>query len=131
MKKFSTSWTSSKQPRKQRKYRLNAPLHIKQKMLRAPLSPILRKKHEMRSFGIRTGDKVKVLRGKFSGKEGTVKSVDLKKLKVSINGIEITKNDGTKVFPFIDPSNCQIVELKLDDKKRQAILNRKNDKKTP
>jgi len=34
MKKiFSTHWKASKQPRKQRKYRAKAPLHIKRKFL--------------------------------------------------------------------------------------------------
>ena len=32
-RKYSSSWKSSKQPRKQRKYRQNAPLHIKQKLV--------------------------------------------------------------------------------------------------
>ena len=40
---FSKSWVSSKQPRKQRKYRYNAPDHIKKKfkvhMYNIPLKP--------------------------------------------------------------------------------------------
>jgi len=39
--KFSTTWKASKQPRKQRKYSANAPLHIKRKMLSANLSKTL------------------------------------------------------------------------------------------
>ena len=39
MKKiFSKHWKSSKQPRKQRKYRAKAPLHIKRKLLNVNLS---------------------------------------------------------------------------------------------
>ena len=32
-KEFSKNWKASKQPRKQRKYRANAPLHLKRKMI--------------------------------------------------------------------------------------------------
>jgi len=136
MKRFSTAWEGSKKPRKQRKFRRAAPLHIKQKMLKSNLAPALREKYNRRSFTPRVGDKVKVLRGRFKGKEGTVKEVSLKKLRLSIQGVEITKNDGTKVFPFLDPSNLQITELKLEDKKRKKIIARKkiikeNGKKTP
>ena len=128
MKAFSRFWKSSKKPRKQRKYRFNAPLHIRKRMLRAHLSKQLREKYKCRSFGLRVGDKVKVLRGAFRGKEGTIKEVDSKRLKVTVNGVEITKNDGTKVFPYLDPSNLQILELKTDDKARQKALARKGGK---
>jgi large subunit ribosomal protein L24 len=131
MKRFSESWKSSKKPKKQRKYRLMAPLHVRQRMVRAPLSPVLRTKYGCRAFGLRVGDKVKVMRGRFKGKEGAIKQVILAKLKASVHGMEITKNDGTKVFPLIDPSNLQIIELKLDDKVRQKVLAKKNGKKTP
>ena len=40
---FSKTWVRSKQPRKQRKYVANAPLHIKGKMVRAHLSKDLQK----------------------------------------------------------------------------------------
>jgi len=128
MKPFSRFWKSSKKPRKQRKYRFNAPLHIRKRMLKANISKPLREKYKCRSFGLRVGDKVKVLRGRFRGKEGTIKEVDLKRLKVTVNGVEITKNDGTKVFPYLDPSNLQILELKTDDKARQKALARKGGK---
>ena len=45
-KKFSESWKSSKQVRKQRKYRYNAPLHIKQKFVNVHLAKELRKKYK-------------------------------------------------------------------------------------
>ena len=122
MVSFSKSWKSSKKPSKQRKYRRNAPLHLKQKMMKSPLSPALRKKHTRRSFMPKVGDKIKVLRGQFKGKEGAVKTVDLKELKLTVSGIEQSKRDGTKVFPKLDPSNVQIVDLKLEDKKRKRAM---------
>ena len=79
MKKiFSTSWKSSKQPRKQRKYVYNAPNHIKKKLVSTTLSKELRKNYGKRNVPIRKGDKIKVLRGQFKGKTGEVTKVDLK-----------------------------------------------------
>ena len=126
-KDFSLSWKSSKQPRKQRKYRYNAPLHIKKKFVRSHLSKELREKYKKRTVGLKKGDKVKIMRGKFKGKTGKVERIDVKRSRVYITGMEIIKKDGTKVlFPF-EPSNLMITELNIDDKKRQQILERKND----
>ncbi len=133
MKEISLSWIGSKKPKKQRKFRINAPLHVRHRLVKIHLSKQLREKHNRRSMSPRVGDKVKVLRGRFKSKEGAIRAVNLKRLKVSVNGLEITKNDGTKVFPLIDPSNLLITELKLDDKQRVKILERKkteNGKKT-
>ena len=47
-KDFSKSWKSSRQPRKQRKYVFNAPLHIRHKLVSANLSKELRKKYGKR-----------------------------------------------------------------------------------
>ena len=125
MKKFSSSWKSSKKPRKQRKYRYSAPLHIKQKFVHSHLSKDLRKKYGKRIIGLRKGDKVKVMRGKFRKHEGKVENIDLKKAEVFVNGIEITKKDGAKKSLSINPSNLMITELNLDDKLRQKNLERK------
>lgn len=124
-KKWSSSWISSRKPKKQRKYRTNAPLHTKQKLMGCHLSKELRKKHNVRSMPIRKGDKVKILTGSFSGKTGKIDEVDLKKLKVSIAGIEVTKKDGSKVKPYVDPSNIMITELDLSDKRREKKMKRK------
>lgn len=117
-KKFSTKWKASKQPRKQRKYRHKAPLHIRNKFLNAHLSKELAKKHGKKTVRVKTGDKVKVLRGKFKAKEGKIESVELKKSKAVITGIEILKKDGSKSRPMIHASNLLIIELNMDDKKR-------------
>src|SRR3989344_5196133 len=124
-KQFSTKWTGSKQPRKQRKFRFNAPLHIRHKMISANLSKELRKKHGKRNFPLRKEDKVRIMTGEFKKKTGKIESVDLKKIRVSIAGINRTKKDGTKVAVYFHPSNLQITELNLDDKKRKLSLERK------
>mgnify|MGYP002640041093 FL=1 len=119
MKKiFSKHWKSSKQPRKQRKYIAKAPLHIKKKQLSANLSKELRQKHKTRNIELKKGDKVKIMRGKYKGKSGKVNSVKTKVLKIYIEGIQIKKLDGSKVMVPLKPSNLQIIELNMEDKRR-------------
>ena len=118
-------WKKSKQQRKQRKYRINAPLHIKGKFLNSTLSKELRKTYGKRSFRVRKGDKVKILRGNFRKKEGTVEKVDIKKSILFVSKIEFEKKDGSKSQRPIQPSNVMIMDLNLDDKKRKAKLERK------
>jgi len=122
--KFSKHWKASKQPRKQRKYKANAPLHVRHKMISANLNKELRKKYGKRSFPLRKGDNVKIMRGEFKKKTGKIASVDLKRLRISIEGIQKSKKDGTKMNVWFNPSNLQIKELNLDDKKRIASLER-------
>ena len=123
--KFSTKWVGSKQPRKQRKYRANAPLHILHKMMSANLNKELRKKYGKRSFPVKKGDDVKIMIGEFKGKTGKVDSVDLKKSRIMVEGIFRTKKDGSKVGVYFDASNLQIKELNLEDPKRKKAIERK------
>ncbi|VVB78792.1 50S ribosomal protein L24 [uncultured archaeon] len=124
-KEFTTQWISSKQPRKQRKYRANAPLHIRHKLMSATLTKELRKKYGKRNFPIRKGDSVIIMNGEFKKKTGKVENVDLKYLRTTVGGIYRTKKDGTKVNVYFNPSNLQIKELNLDDKRRSEALQRK------
>jgi large subunit ribosomal protein L24 len=117
--KFSQSWKSSTQPRKQRKFRHNAPPHIRQKFVHAHLSKELRKKHNRRSARLRTGDKVKVMRGQYKGKTGKIERIDTGREKVYITGIEVVKKEGSKSLYPLRPSNLLIEELNLEDKKRR------------
>lgn len=116
--KFSLKWKASKQPRKQRKYLWNAPFHIKRKFLSAHLDKELRKKYSRRNIEIRKGDEAKIMRGKFKGKQGKVDTVDAKKSRVSIEGIQGARKDGTKVNAWFHASKLKIIELNLDDRKR-------------
>lgn len=118
-KKFSLSWKSSKQPRKQRKYLANAPLHLRKKLLGTNLSKELRKKYGKRTIAVKKGDTVKIMKGKFKGKKGKVNEVGLKPLKVLVDGIQVKKQDGSKANIKLQPSNLQIIELNLEDKKRK------------
>ncbi len=123
-KKFSKVWKSSKQPRKQRKYRYNSPLHIKQKFMKSHLSKELKKKYGKRAVIVRKGDNVKVMRGQFKGKTGKVDFASAKKGFVYVTGIEVVKKDGSKLNFPINPSNIIINELNLDDRKRIKSLER-------
>ena len=89
------------------------------------ISKYLIKKYSKRSIRIRKGDKVKIMAGRFSRHEGKVERIDLKKTRVYISGVETTKKDGTKKMLPVHPSNVMIMELSLDDKLRQKILERK------
>jgi large subunit ribosomal protein L24 len=125
MKKWSNNWKSSKKARKQSKYRINAPLHIKRNFASSHLSKELIKKHNKRNIITVKGDKVKVVRGQFKGHVGKVEEVDTDKIKIYVSGIEVQRKDGTKTRYPIHPSNVIITELNLDDKKRNQILERK------
>lgn len=127
--KFSKHWKSSKHPRKQRKYRANAPLHIKKKFVSVNLSNELRKKYGKRNLPVRKGDIVKIMVGKFKKKQGKILEVKLKISKVIVEGIQIKKMGGSKANVKMQPSNLQIIELNLDDKKRMKKLGVKKEEK--
>ncbi len=124
--KFSRKWKASKKPSKQRKYTANAMKHIKNKLVGAHLSKELAKKHSKRKAGLRTGDKVKILRGQFKKKSGKIERVDTSKSKVYITGIEFAKKDGSKALYPVHASNVAIEELAPADKKRMKIAGGKS-----
>ena len=119
---FTKSWKRSVQPRKQRKYKEKASLHTKSRMLRSHLSKELKEKYSKRSMRVRTGDKVKIMRGQFAKLEGKVESVNSKKGKIFVAKAEFQKMDGSKAKYPINPSNVVILEMNLDDKKRIAKI---------
>ncbi|MBU4374132.1 MAG: 50S ribosomal protein L24 [Euryarchaeota archaeon] len=109
---------TSSQPRKQRKSRYQAPLHRRHKLMGAMLSPKLREEHGMKSIPLRMGDTVKVLRGDHKGKEGKVAGVNLKKMTITVDGVSVTKADGTEVPRPVQPSKVMITKLSIKDEKR-------------
>ena len=109
---------TSSQPRKQRKSRYQAPLHIRHKLMGAMLSDALKEKHGINALPVHSGDTVKVLRGDHRGTEGKVSEVDLKKMTITVDGVSVTKSDGTEVPRPVQPSNVMITKLELKDEKR-------------
>ena len=123
-KNWSPKWIGSTQPRKQRKYRHNAPLHIRHKFLSAHLSRELRERFGKRSISVRKGDEVTVMKGGFRGFRGNVDRVDLSGTRIYIDGMKRKKVDGSEVSVPIHPSNVMITKLTLEDKMRQAVFER-------
>lgn len=116
--KWTTGLKRSKQPRKQRSYRIFAPLHAAGTLMSSHLSKDLREKMKTRSLRVRTGDTVKVLRGSNKGKTGKVEQVDTRNKKVYITGIERVKKDGSKSLVPISPHAIMITEIEGKDKRR-------------
>lgn len=112
----------SSKPGKQRKLLYNSPHHKLPRLMSAHLSPPLREKYDRRSFPVRVGDTVKVLRGEYRGVEGKVTGVDRRRHYVFVENVTTKKADGTTKPRPIHVSNVMITQLKLDDKFRQAAL---------
>ncbi|MDY6958237.1 MAG: 50S ribosomal protein L24 [Halobacteriota archaeon] len=114
--------TKSIQPRKQRKARYTAPVHRRNKFMRSPLSSELEKKYNKRNFGVIKGDTVKVMTGSFKGTEGKVQTVSYKDESITLDGVAISKADGSEVPRPIHPSNVMITKLNLKDKLREERI---------
>lgn len=127
---FNKTWKASRQVRKQRKYNYNAPLHIRQKFMAAPLSKDLKKKYGIKNIEVRKGDEVKVMRGKFNKKNGKVGMVDLQRTRISVDGIERVKKEGAKVAVWFHPSKVMIIDLNLNDIKRLKRIKKAEENKT-
>jgi large subunit ribosomal protein L24 len=131
MKSFSLAWKSSSKSVKQRKYRMNSPLHLKRDFLSVSLLPALRTRYGMRNIEIRKGDTVKVSKGEFRGVMGKVSRTNSKQGLVFVEGVERIRKDGTKSLFPLQPANIILTELIVEDKKRIASLSRKTESKKP
>jgi large subunit ribosomal protein L24 len=129
MRFWSKYWKSSKKPRKQRKYIYHAPLQVRHKFFSAHLSKELKQKYGKRSFPVRKGDEVEVMKGSYKKKRGRVNRVDMKKIRIFIDGITRKKVDGTEIQVPIYPSKVKIINLNLEDKKRLEALSIKKEEK--
>jgi large subunit ribosomal protein L24 len=116
-----------KDPRKQRKRLYNAPAHVRHKLMAAPLSPELVKSRGVKSLPVRKGDTVRIVRGDHIGFEGKINKVDLKRYRITLEGLTREKVDGTNIFVSVHPSKVMIRNLKLDDKWRKAIVEFKKE----
>jgi large subunit ribosomal protein L24 len=119
----------TRKPSKQRKNVHQAPLHRKQKLVSAHLSKPLIKQMGKRSLTVRTGDEVKVVRGKHKGKVDKISRVELKRSRVFLETLRRKKVSGEEVSIPINPSNLIIITPVLDDAKRKKIIDRKSKEK--
>lgn len=109
---------NTKSPRKQRNFVRNLALHLRKNLCRCHLSKELRKELGKRSFTVKTGDKVVVLRGGQKKKEGKVMRVGYQKGFVYIDKISRKKSDGKEKLLPVRASNVMIVELDRADERR-------------
>ena len=79
---------------------------------------------QVRSIPIRKDDEVKIIRGKFKGREGKVSSVYRRKFVIYVERVTKDKASGATAHIGIDPSNVVITKLKMD-KDRKLIIDRK------
>ena len=100
------------------------PKHMTERMLRSPLSRALREKYGRRNVRVIAGDTIKVMRGEYSGIEGKVEKVNMKKGSLAIEGIQREKVRGGNVKVEINSTNVVVTDLDLDDKLRQALIQR-------
>ena len=118
-------WVQSSQPKKQRRAFFNAPLHKRQKMVAAPLSPELRREYGIRNLPVRAGDEVVIMRGMFKGHRGKVVRVDLKRMRIYVQGATVKNSRGEDRYYPIHPSNVMIVKLDLSDARRREMIERR------
>jgi len=107
----------------------SVPHHKRGKMLSAHLSDDLRSKYGRRSFPIRKGDTVKIMRGEYAGIEGKVTAVYRETGRVAVEGVTREKIAGGTTPVKIHASKVMITSLNLDDKWRQKALERKKGAK--
>jgi len=128
--KFNKTWNSSKQPRKQAKFRANAPNHIKKKFMGATLEKALREKYGRRNIEVRKGDEVKIMRGRFKGRQGKVGCVDVKNTRIQVEGIQRAKKGGEKLITWFHPSKVKIILLDTSDNRRLKSAKKTEKKET-
>jgi large subunit ribosomal protein L24 len=109
-------------PSKQRAALYNAPAHRLHKLLAAPLSTELRTSHKRRSYPVRKGDTVKIVRGDFAGIEGKITKIDTKKQHLFIEGVSRETVAGTSTNVSVHSSKVLITKLNLDDKWRSDSI---------
>lgn len=98
------------QPRKQRKRRALAPMHVRKKLMSSNVAKELRAALQGRSATLRKGDRVKVLTGKKRGHTGKVIRADYSRLKVYVEGMGTRTAKGTEKLVPVSPSNLQIID---------------------
>mgnify|MGYP006285212617 CR=1 FL=1 len=118
----------TRNPRKARKRTKTARNAVLKRMVSAHLSESLRKKFSTRSLGVKVGDSVKILRGKFKNERGKVEAINYTAQKLFIEGIETQKADGTKAKVGVHSSNVLLTDVDTSDKWRKKIIERKGGK---
>ena len=117
---------SSRKPSTARRNMYNAPNHKKRKYLSAPLSPNLKAEYGTRSMPVIADDTVTNTKGDRKLAEGKVLRVNIKDLKIYVEGVTRTRQDGSTVQIPIRAENVMITRLILDVVWRRELLERKS-----
>lgn len=117
----------TRQPRKQRNQTESAPLHERQKQVRATLTDDLREEYGQRNVRVNAGDTVEVMRGDYAGEEGEVAAVNLDDATIHVEGVTVEAADGEEVPRPVDASNLRVTDLDLEDDVRQERLEGENE----
>lgn len=115
---------SPRSPRRQRKLIYQATAHKRAKLLSAPLSTDLRTRHGRRTYSVREGDTVRIVRGDFAGIEGKVTEVDRTRSRLFVEGVQRDKVSGTSTKVSVHSSKVLLTNLNLDDKWRANSVKR-------
>jgi large subunit ribosomal protein L24 len=116
----------TKKPSTARRNMYNAPNHKKRKYISAPLSPNLRAEYGTRSMPVIADDTVSITKGDRKLAEGRVLRVNTKDLKIYVEGVTRTRQDGSTVQIPIRAENVMITRLNLDDVWRRDMLERRS-----
>lgn len=113
----------SGKPRKQRKFRYTATLHMRQHFLHAHVAKDLRAKLKTpRAVQIVKGDTVKIMSGSKKGTTGKVTRVNLRSGRIYLDSIAKKNARGKEHATPISVSNVYITNFNLNDKLRAAKL---------
>ncbi len=115
----------SSKPKKVRKSHYNKPLHKRNKKMTAPLTEEAKVEYGVKRAPIRRGDKVIVEKGEFRDHIGEVTRVDLKNYRIFLKGATIEKASGQEIHIPIRPWNVSIMELKMDEVRKQTLTRKK------
>lgn len=113
---------TTKNPKVRRKQRFAMQMHKKKKLMNVALSKDLRVQMKRRSVGIRKGDQVQIIKGKFKNTQGTVTNVDIKKMKIYIDSAVVKKKGGGQVQVPLTTAKLKITKLVTTDKSRQKLV---------
>jgi large subunit ribosomal protein L24 len=111
-----------RRPSKQRKEIYDARGQSLRKLLAAPLSEELQMAQGRRSYPVRKGDTVKILRGDYAGVEGKVNDVDTHGQRLFVEGVTREMTSGTSTNVSVHSSKVMITKLNLDDKWRSESI---------
>ena len=109
---------SVRRPSKQRKKIYDAKGQSLRKLLAASLSEELQATQGRRSYPVRKGDTVKILRGDYAGVEGKVNDIDTRGQRLFVEGVTREMTSGTSTNVSVHSSKVMITKLNLDDKWR-------------